>query len=450
MSNLPAGVPVGEPVAEGGAAKADNRAIAAWCLYDFANSSFATVVVTFVYATFFTGAIAANDIEGTALWSRGVAITAVVVALLSPFAGAVADRGGYRKLFLLLTTALTVLGTALLFFPMKGQVLFALTVFVIANIAFELSSVFYNAFLPDIASSDKIGRISGYGWSLGYVGGLLTLVLALAIVLPNSPLHVDSKTHLDVRLTNVLVAVWFALFSIPMFLYVKEDKSQVKSDEPLIASTLAQLKGTFTEIKKYQDIVRFLVARLIYNDGLITIFAFGGIYAKAQFDFSAQKLIYFGIALNVAAALGAFALGFLDDVLGGKTTIQISLVFLAITALVVLLVPNETVFWICGVFVGIFAGPNQSASRSLMGRLVPPDKENEFFGFFAFSGKATAFLGPLLLGILTEAFKSQRAGYSVVVVFFIIGGLILLTVDEKRGMALAARGSAEDEAKGAA
>jgi UMF1 family MFS transporter len=204
---------------------------------------------------------------------------------------------------------------------------------------------------------------------------------------------------------------------------------------------MKDLKDTFREIRRYRQIVRLLVARMIYNDGLVTIFAFGGIYAAGTFGFSFQEIMIFGMVLNVAAGIGALIMGIFDDRLGGKTTIQVSNAALALAVLMAVLAPDKPMFWVAGILVGFFAGPNQSASRSLLGRLVPEGKENQFYGFFAFSGKLTAFLGPLLLGVLTRVFDSQRAGVSVVALFFIAGGLLLSRVDEQEGKAAARRES---------
>jgi MFS transporter, UMF1 family len=425
-------------------------------MYDFANSSYTTLVVTFIYATFFTKLMAEDDVVGTALWSRGVTITAVVVAVLSPFAGAIADRGGLRKALLGLCTIVCVVATVLLYFPMPyatatagggaSHAAFALALFVAGNIAFEMSQVFYNAFLPDIADSARIGRVSGYGWALGYVGGLLCMVVAFAgFVFPDAPWFGLSKDDGEnVRATNLLVAAWFAVFAIPMFLWVKEDRTRAEtSRRGLFAKSFRQIVQTFRQIRPYRQIVRLLLARLIYNDGLVTIFAFGGIYASTVFDFTFEEVMIFGIVLNVTAGIGAFAMGFLDDKIGGKWTIFITLVGLAIATVLAMTATSREGFWIAGIVVGLLSGPNQAASRSLLGRFVPPDKENEFFGFFALSGKATAFLGPFFFGVLTEAFSGgpfepQRAGIAVVFVFFVVGGLLLLTVDEKAGR-LAAR-----------
>ncbi len=420
----------------------NRRAVASWALYDFANSAFTTLVVTFIYATYFTRGIVGDETLGTTYWSRGVTATAIAVALLSPILGAIADRGGLRKRLLALSTVLCIGGTIGLYFAEPGQIGRALLWFVLANVAFEMAGVFYNAFLPDVAPPDKIGRVSGYGWSLGYVGGLLCMVIALVgFVQPETPwFGLSTENGQNIRATNLLVAAWFALFSLPIFLWVREDRSAVSPPgTPLVSTALRQIASTFREVQDYRQVVRLLVARLFYNDGLVTIFAFGAIYAQGTFGFSTTEILLFGILLNVTAGLGAFALGFLDDILGGRRTILISLVGLFAAGALAVLTPSKSLFWVAGVLVGIFAGPNQAASRSLLGRFVPPDKENEFFGFFAFSGKATAFLGPFLLGVLTSAFGTQRAGVAVVLVFFLVGGLLLLRVDEADGIASAHR-----------
>lgn len=419
----------------------DARSVWSWAGYDFANSPFTTLVVTFIYATFFTQVIAPDAIRGTALWSRGVTATAIAVALLSPIFGALADRGGYRKRFLAISTIAAIGGTLSLYGVLPGEVGQALFWFVLANVSFEMGLVFYNAFLPDIAPAERIGRISGYGWALGYAGGLIALILALVtLVQPEVPWFGFSKVDGEnIRATNLLVAAWFAIFSVPIFLWVKEDRSAVSPPGRIVSETWTQLVRTFTEIRQYRQVVRFLFARLLYNDGLITVFAFGGIYAAGTFGFSMEDILVFGIVLNVTAGLGAFAFGFLDDSLGGKKTLLVTLVGLMAATLLAVLAPSRSWFWVAGILIGIFVGPNQSASRSLMGRFVPPDKENEFFGFFAFSGKATAFLGPFLLGVLTEAFDTQRAGVAVVLALLAVGFVALLAVDEREGIEVAGR-----------
>ena len=419
-----------------------NRGIAAWTLYDFANSSYTTLIVTFIYSTFFTKVIVGDEIAGTVLWSRAVNLTAVTVAVLSPLLGTLADQGNYRKRFLFISTMIAVLGSAMLYTALPGQVIKALTWFVISNIAFEMGSVFYNAYLPDIADKKNIGRISGYGWAFGYIGGLLAMFTAMiGFVNPDVPWFGLSKLNGEnIRATNLLVAAWFFVFSLPIFIFLKNDqKNSAGTRHQKIKTTLYGLLKTLKEIRNYRQISWFLLSRLIYNDGLVTIFAFGGIYAAGTFDFSFEEIMIFGVVLNIAAGTGAFIMGFFDDTLGGKKTVLVSLIALASAVLLAILAPNKTLFWISGVIVGFFSGPNQAASRSLMGRFVPRNKINEFFGFFAFSGKFTAFLGPLLLGIVTDIFKSQRAGISVVLLFFVIGSLLLINVDEKKGIEEARR-----------
>ena len=412
--------------------------IPSWCLYDWANSAFNTLVVTFVYSTYFSGAFADDPGRGTALWSRGIVTSAVLIALLAPFAGALADRGGKRR-YLIGCTLTCVVMTMALAFVRPSQpyaVVTALSVFVVANVAFELGLVFYNAFLPGIAHSDRIGRISGYGWGVGYAGGLACLALGLPFVLPDQPppFGISTVEGFNVRATNVLVGFWFLVFSLPAFWYLRDAKASEGALQ--IRHAFDELSRTFHHLRRYNETLKFLVARLIYNDGLVTIFSFGGIYAAGTFGFDLFEVMVFGIALNVVAGLGALIFGFVDDRVGGKVTIGISLVALAAATVVAAVAPNRAWFWVAGIGIGFFLGPNQSASRSLMGRFVPKKHESEFFGFFAFSGKVTAFMGPWLLGALSDAY-SQRVGVSSIVLFFIVGGALLWRVDEKAGIAAA-------------
>ena len=251
------------------------------------------------------------------------------------------------------------------------------------------------------------------------------------------------------RAINLMVALWFGVFSIPTFLWVKDTPIKEKLSVSLIKRSYTRIGQTFKEIKKYKQISRFLIARLLYNDGLITIFSFGGIYAQSVFNFSISDIIVFGIVLNITAGLGAFLFGFLDDKIGAKKTIQISNIGLIIACLIAVIAPNREVlsldgiiitgrhlFWVAGILIGICSGPNQASSRSLMSRFTPQNKENEFFGFFAFSGKATAFIGPLTLGILTDIYNI-RVGILIVAVLVLGGSYFLHNVDEEEGERIA-------------
>lgn len=412
----------------------NRKVVWSWALFDWANSAFTTLVVTFIYATYFTRTFG-DDPELTASWwGRAVSLSAVAIAILSPILGAAADRAGARKRFLAATTIICVAGTALLAFVAPGTpnaVPLALATFVVANIAFELGNVFYNSFLPDVADASSVGRVSGYGWALGYVGGLVCMAVALiGFVQPETPwFGLSKEAGWNIRATNLLVAAWFLVFALPLFRILPERRIGAVRFAP--AEAFRALAGTFREIRRYGEVFKFLLARLVYNDGLVTIFAFGGIYAANTFGLSFSQVLMFGVALNVAAGLGAFLFGFVDDRLGGKRTVMFSLMALSGATLLAVWAPNATWLWVSGILIGIFVGPNQSASRSLMARMVPPEKQGEFFGFFAFSGKATSFLAPLAYGEASRAFGSLRAGVATVLVFFVVGMLLLARVREQ-------------------
>ena len=416
------------------------RIVGSWALFDWANSAFPTLVVTFVYGPFFTLAFAPNGDVGTSWWSRGVSLSALIVAVSSPILGALADRGGSRRRDLILTTLGCIAATSVLAFVSPGNeraAVLALTVFVVANVCFEVAMVYYNAFLPAIAPPERIGRISGYGWALGYAGGMACLLLALIgfVGFNGDPwLPLSQANGFNVRATNLLVAGWFLLFSLPMFLWVRDARPGTPGIH--LRAALSDLAGTFRGIRQYGEVAKLLVARMIYNDGVVTIFSFAAIYAAGTFGLTMGEMVAFAIVLQLSAGLGAFVFGSFDDRLGGKATVLTSLAAMSLGVIVAVLGTSRIWLWVAGLLIAVFAGPNQSASRSLMGRFVPPDQQTEFFGFYALSGKATAFLGPLLLGILTDAY-GQRAGVSIVLAFFAVGALILAFVNEERGMAAA-------------
>jgi len=403
-------------------------------LYDWGNSAFTTLVVTFIYSAYFTKVMAPDEISGTALWSRGVTAAALAVALSSPLLGAWADRGGHRKALLAASSLLCIVATAALSFVPPGRWMTALVLFTAANIGFELGMVFYNSFLPDVADRENIGRISGLAWGLGYAGGLACLALALAGFVTDNPwFGLSTADGFNIRATNLLTAAWFALFGLPFVLFFRgRRRAGTAVDES--ARGLAGCLRTLGRLRRYPQALKFLIARLLYNDGLVTIFAFGGIYAAGTFGMSFQQIIVFGIALNVAAGAGAFAFGWLDDRLGARATVQTSIAALGAAVLLAVLTRSIVLFWVAAILIGVFAGPNQSASRSLLARFTPREKEAEFFGFYAFSGKFTAFLGPLLLGLVTQATGSQRWGMSTLLLFFLAGGLILARVDQDAGV----------------
>ena len=417
-------------------AGADRLGVFSWCLYDWANSAFSSVVTTFIFATYFTEAVAGSSTSGTAQWGRTLGVCGLLIAILSPIFGAVGDRGGRRKPWLAVFTLLCVIGTSLLWFigPSPGHALWALILFAAATLGFEFATVFYNAMLPDIASENYLGRVSGWGWGLGYLGGLLCLVIALLVFVQaeQPPFGLDRPSSEHIRATNLLVAAWYALFSLPLFLWTADRPSQGRTLRAAVQEGLRTLAGTLRNVRRYRGVVRFLVAHMVYADGLVTLFAFGGIYAAGTFGMDFSEVIRFGIALNVTAGIGAALFAWVDDRAGSKPTILIALACLVGLGAGGVLAESKQTFWLFGVAMGVFVGPAQAASRSLMARLAPRDLQAEMFGLFALSGKATTFLGPLLLGTVTETFQSQRAGMATVLCFFLAGLLLLLPVQEPR------------------
>ena len=394
------------------------KQIISWSLYDFANQPYTTLIITFIYSAFFVNYIAGDEQQGTFLWANAISITAITVAFISPILGAFADNTGYRKSFLVFFTLICCLFTSLLYFPDKGDVILALTFVVISNISFEMGTVFCNSYLNDLSSKKNIGKISGNAWGLGFIGGLLALLISFLLF--------DVNNSSEVKQVNLFVAAWFLIFSLPTFFFLKDSKRQ-KINKENISSSFNSILQTFKEISKYKIIVRFLIARLFYNDGLITIFALGGIYAIGTLSFSMQEVLILGIVLNVFAALGSFVFGLIEDRIGVRKVINLSLVVLVISTFLAFISPwtiyPKIFFWTSGVLLGTMVGPNQSCSRSYMAQIIPEDKKNEFFGFYAFTGKATSFLGPLMFGFLTKIY-SQQIGLLSVLVFFIIGLII--------------------------
>ncbi len=402
----------------------------AWSLYDFANSAFVTLVVTFIYSFWFTKQMADDPVRGTQLWTRAVAISALAVAVLSPLLGVLADRRATRRRWFVGLTLSAIAGTATLAFVPPPHAMLALVVFVITNTAYELAQVFYNAFLPGLSTNEDVGRVSGNAWALGYLGGLLCLVFGFLFTgLPGTSIEpiVSTDDGWNIRATNLLVAGWFLVFALPALLTLREP---APPDPTASTNILPALRG----LARFPQALRLLVARLIYNDGLVAAFSFGGIYAGVTFGFDFGEIILFGIWLNIAAGLGALAFGWLDDRLGGRTTIIWSLVGLFVAALLIAAAPDRRMLWIAGTLLGLLVGPNQSASRSLMSRFLPRQKTAEFFGLFALSGKITAFAGPWLLGEVTAWTGSQRWAIASVSLFFAVGLLLLLAVDERAGI----------------
>ena len=417
--------------------KGDRRALASWCLYDWANSAFPTVIVTFVFATYFTGSVALDKVTGTAYWGYTMSLSALAVAIVAPIFGAIADNSGRRKPWLGFFTTLCIFASCFLWFvePDPSFALMALVTAGLANFAFETGMVFYNSMLPGLARQSHLGRVSGWGWGLGYFGGLFCLALTLAgLVQPETPwFGLEKETAEHVRAAALVVAIWYAIFSIPLFLFTPDKTASDISFVNAIKKGLRELRATFSQVRQHSNMVKFLIARMIYTDGLNTLYAFGGIYAAGSFGMELNEIIIFGIGINVTAGLGAAAFGWIDDWIGPKKTVMIALAGLSVLGTALLIVETKTGFWAFGLPLGFFVGPAQAASRSMMARLAPPELTTEMFGLYAFSGKATAFLGPALLGVATLTFDSQRAGMATILVFFALGMVLLKDVGEPTG-----------------
>jgi UMF1 family MFS transporter len=409
------------------------RAIVAWCLYDWANSAFPTVIGTFVFATYFVQAVAEDETTGTAQWGFAMAVAGVLIALLSPPLGAIADGAGRRKPWLAAFTIMAVATSALLWWVRPDPVAapFALVVVVLATLGFELGTVFYNAMLVDVAPRAMMGRVSGWGWGLGYAGGLACLVLSLVLLIrPDPPLlPLDRGQAGHVRATALLVALWYGTFCWPLFLVVPEPPRRAPIGRA-VRSGMAAMARLLPELSRHPSVARFLVARLLYTDGLNTLFNFGAIYAAGSFGMATDEIILLGIAMNVTAGAGAALFAFVDDAIGPKRTVLASLAALAAIGGALLLVEGKAWFWALALPLGVFFGPAQAASRTLMARLAPPAQSSEYFGLFALSGRITAFAGPAALAWATAAFGSQRAGMATILAFLLGGAAILATVRE--------------------
>ncbi|MBV6631774.1 MAG: MFS transporter [Alphaproteobacteria bacterium] len=407
-------------------------AIGAWCLYDWANSAFNTVVLTFVFSVYFAKGVVGDEAAGSGQWGIAIGLAGLIVAFTSPVLGAIADHAGARKPWLALFTAITVLATAALWFaePDPGFALYVLALVIIASVTFEWGQVFYNAMLTGVAPTAMTGRISGWGWGLGYFGGLGCLALCLTLLIqPDPPMFgLDKGAQEPVRATALLVAVWFALFSLPLFLAPVERRGDSVGLGDAVARGLKQLRASLVELWQQRNLLRFLIASALYRDGLGTLFAVGGLYAAGTFGMEFDEILIFAIGLNVTAGLGAALFAWVDDWVGPKPTILLALAGLIGLGTATLLVTDKTVFMALALGLGIFVGPAQAASRSMLARLSDPAQVTEMFGLYALTGKSIAFLGPLLFGVVTTATDSQRWGMATIIVFLAAGALLLLTV----------------------
>ncbi|MEE9615107.1 MAG: MFS transporter [Thermodesulfobacteriota bacterium] len=411
---------------------ASRREVFAWCMYDFANSSYTTVIITVAFSVYFTTVVAGGeDGNGERLWGWGYALSMLVIGLMAPLLGAVADHGGFKKRFLLFFTSLCILATSALFFVGPGDIVLGLMLLALSNIGFNGGMHFYNSFLIDVSDRSNIGRISGYGWALGYVGGLLCLILVYPLIKGGL---VDANLA-SYRLSFPLTALFFLVASIPTFLFLRE-RSTVRANLTAghhIRGGLRRMIETFHEIRKFRELTKYFFGYLLYTDGINTVAVFSAIFANKVLGFTPGEIVMYFVVVNVSAALGALAFGPITDRLGARGAISITLVILTGVMAGVYMVETKTGFYIVGLVAGAAMGSNQAASRALLGLFTPHGKNAEFFGFFATVGKFSAVLGPIIYGEVTAATGNQRYAILTIGAFFLVGLLLLQFVDEKKG-----------------
>jgi len=395
-----------------------------WTLFDFANTSFSVIIVTVVFSKYFTNYVTGGQ---KWIWGLAVSISMIIAAFLSPPLGAIADISRNRKRFLLMFTLLSVICTLLMFYVQKGDILLGFILFILANIGFEAGLVFYDAFLPNLTDKKNFGRVSGYGFAMGYVGALAVLLIVM-FMLPDSS---SPDYYYHIRLTFVVAAMFFFVFSIPLFLFIREPKTSevIKSD--LIWNGLSKSFETFKNIffrKKYPSISRFLFAFFLYNDAIITIIAFASIFASNILNMNDEQIIIFFVIVQSTAIAGSFIFGIVSDHFGPKRTISITLLVWIIVVIGAFFVQTVSGFYIVGLLAGLAIGSSQSCSRSLMALLTPNEREAEFFGFYdGFFGKSSAVVGPLIYGIISDI-SNERFAALTIGIFFIVGLLVLQKV----------------------
>ena len=414
-----------------------------WCLFDFANSSYTTLIMTVVYSVYFRDAIVgAADNRGDRLWGVANFLAMAIVAVSSPILGAFSDFSGRRKFFLVATTLQTVVATALLFFVGPGDVRSGIFLYVIGTIGFEAGYVFYNAFLPDVSTPKTIGRVSGWAWAIGYAGGLLSLALCASLI--KRPLR-DALGSLDpLAIANrqasfLLVAAFYLVFALPSFFWLKESLPQGRLSglREYVTVGFRRVAQTLSHLRRYRETGKFVLASLFFTDGITTVISFSAIYATTTFHFSSGDIVILFLVLNVVAFPGSLIAGYLADRIGPKATIVLSLCVWVVTILVGFGAQSRTTFYLMGSLAALGMGSTQAVARSFMAQITPPAREAEFFGFYVLSGKFASMFGPLLFGFVSEATGSQRLAVLSLLPFFLVGLALMASVNESRAFAQA-------------
>ncbi|MBC8043406.1 MAG: MFS transporter [Rhizobacter sp.] len=400
--------------------------IFAWTLFDFGNTAFSVMMVTFVFPLYFKKIICGDAPFGDGLWGIATSVSMLICAFIAPVLGAASDYSGHRKTYLLAFTLTCIACTALLSFTGAGMIFFAAALFILANIGFEGGIVFYDAYLPGLATPKTYGRISGYGFAMGYLGALTSLIVALPLLSGGfAPENLS-----NIRLLFLLTAAFFLVFALPLFIFVPDPKVQRTTSLSFIQAGFGEVRSTLRNIRDYPNIARFLLAFFFYNDGVLTIISFAAIFAENTLGFTLQELIIFFITIQTTAIAGSVVFGFISDRIGAKHTIMITLLIWMGVILLAFFTTSKAMFYGVGLLAGISIGSSQSASRSLMTRLTPKDRAAEFFGFYdGLFGKASAVIGPLVFGLMSVLLGSQRFAILSILVFFIAGFFFLARVE---------------------
>ena len=412
------------------------RQIASWCLFDFANSSFTTVIVTVVFAAYFDGVIAGDSVDGSRMWSVALAISNLVIVFTAPIVGAMADSSR-KKTPLFVSYVLCCLCTAGLFFTGEGAWLPAMMLFVLANIAFATGENLIAGFLPDLADGRAMAKISAYGWATGYVGGLIALLICLALA--------KTKDDTFIRATNLVVAVFFAVGGLPTFLYIREKRRRSSTPKLSVVAHdgLRRLRSTWRDRNRHRQLFRFLLAYLFFNIGIYGVIGFAGIFAQRLFGMSQEETIQMFIATQVIAALGAMVTAPVAARIGGVRTVGATLIVWIVGGSLALIVRDKAGFYIVAFLAGFGIGSTLPASRAVIGNFAPKGRGAEFFGFWGVCARAAAALSPagnfLAIGLTKSLGYSRdvqlRSGIAWFVLSFVIGLVLLLRVDEEAGIA---------------
>jgi UMF1 family MFS transporter len=426
----------------------------AWYLYDFGNSAYASVVLLAVYSAYFQKQVVGGA-EGSRLWGLTISIAMILVAIAAPIMGAIADYSGSKKRFLFFFTSLSVLFTALLFFTEKGTIALAIIFFLLAEVGYRAAQIFYDALLPEIASPEEMGRIAGRGWAIGSAGGIVILLL----ILP--PILISKSNVMVVRGSLVATAIFFALASIPIFRWLSEkaQSRKIPQGENVFSIAFKQLKETIQAARGFKEFLKFMLAYLIYNEGVIIALDFAAILGAVLFGLEQTGLIIFFILVQATNVIGALIFGNLQDRFGGKRSLTLSIVMMVACIVALFYAQNQTHFFIIGAFVGIAMAGVQSVSRAMVATFSPPGKSGEFFGFFALTGRTSSFIGPAVFGYLAaeltlwyqskgqDLVLAEQSGHRLAILsiaaFLIVGGIVMVTVNEKKARELANQGEGQ-------